>query len=70
MTPAEKRAAANNGTDGYNATLESIEHDIYPVDYLPCIISIAISLKRMADHMEKISFAYTEMMDVYKASRE
>lgn len=50
----QRRADAKNNVEGYTATIESIEPDINPIDAGAFYASAAISLKRIADHLDKI----------------
>jgi hypothetical protein len=45
----QRRADARDKTEGYAATVESMEPDISPVDASAFYASAAISLKRIAD---------------------
>lgn len=50
----KRRAAANDKVASYVATVESMEPDISPIDASAFHASAAISLKRIADLLERL----------------
>ncbi len=54
----EKRKAAS-GPEAYLATVESLEPDIHQIDSGAFYASAAISLKRIADALEKLAIPQT-----------
>ena len=55
MTEAEKkRARAKTDGEGYLATIDSIEPNVHAIDAGAYHASVAISLKRIADSLERI----------------
>lgn len=65
MTQAEARAQAKNQADGYTATVESLEPNLWCVDQNAAMTSIAISLKRLADSQEVFLEAFKRAKGIY-----
>lgn len=54
LEAAVERATAKDDSAGYLATIKSIEPNIHAIDAGAFYASAAISLKRIADHLEKV----------------
>lgn len=52
--PEFKRHVAADAVDGYLATIARLEPDIAAIDHAAAAASVAISLKRIADALEKL----------------
>ena len=55
MDMAAKRKASKDSNEAYLNTIASIEPDVSPIDAVAFYASAAISLRRIADALEKIA---------------